>query len=76
MRSLSILSCCLWSKAKHQQHRYLKSLNRLLKVCYVPATFAVLIAFFFAVAIKSTNEANKATKAIFLVVCDPSMNEL
>jgi hypothetical protein len=27
-------------------HRYRKSLNRLLKVCYVPATSAVLIAFF------------------------------
>ncbi len=27
-------------------HRYQKSLNRLLKVCYVPATRAVLIAFF------------------------------
>ncbi len=27
-------------------HRYQKSLNRLLKVCYVPATSAVLIAFF------------------------------
>jgi hypothetical protein len=27
-------------------HRYRKSLNRLLKVCYVPATRAVLIAFF------------------------------
>ncbi len=27
-------------------HRYQKSLNRLLTVCYVPATSAVLIAFF------------------------------
>jgi hypothetical protein len=44
-------------------HRYQKSLNRLLKVCYVPATSAVLIAFFssfFAVAINSNDEANKA----------------
>jgi len=35
----------------------------LLKVCYVPATSAVLIAYFssfFAVAINFTNEANKA----------------
>ncbi len=42
----------------------IKSLqNRLLKVCYVPATSAGLnrlLCFFFAVAIKSTNEANKA----------------
>jgi hypothetical protein len=45
-------------------HRYQKSLNRLLKVCYVPAASAVLIAFFssfFAAAINSTNEANEAT---------------
>ncbi len=31
---------------KCSRHRYRKSLNRLLKVCYVPATSAVLIAFF------------------------------
>jgi hypothetical protein len=45
------------------KHRYRKSLNRLLKVCYVPSPSAVLIAFFssfFAAAINSTNEANKA----------------
>jgi hypothetical protein len=44
-------------------HRYRKSLNILLAVCYVPATSAVLVAFFssfFAAAINSTNEANKA----------------
>jgi hypothetical protein len=34
--------------------------NRLLKVCYVPATSATFLAFFVAVAINSTNEANKA----------------
>ncbi len=37
--------------------------NRLLKVCYVFATSATFLAFFFfflAVAINSTNEANKA----------------
>jgi hypothetical protein len=47
----------------HSSHRYRKSLNRLLMVCYVPATSAILIAFFscfFAEAINSTNEANKA----------------
>ncbi len=42
----------------------IKSLqNRLLKVCYVPPTSASLnrlLFFFFAVAINSTNEANKA----------------
>ncbi len=44
-------------------HRYQKSLKKLLKVCYVPATSAVLITFFssfFAAAINSANEANKA----------------
>jgi len=35
--------------------------NRLLKVCYVPATCAVLPRLlFFAAAINSTYEANKA----------------
>ena len=39
--------------------------NRLLKVCYVPATSAglpkdKLLLFFVAAAIDSTNEANKA----------------
>ncbi len=48
------------------KHRYRKSHNRLLKVCCVPATSAGLprISFFFsffvAVAIYSTNKANKA----------------
>jgi hypothetical protein len=44
-------------------HRYRKTKNRLLKVCYVPATSARLprvLFFFFDVAINSTNEANKA----------------
>ncbi len=40
-------------------------LNRLLKVCYVPATSAGLprvsfFSYFVAAAINSTNEANKA----------------
>jgi hypothetical protein len=43
--------------------------NRLLKVCYVPATsaslprvsFFILFYFFVAAAIDSTNEANKVT---------------
>jgi uncharacterized pyridoxamine 5'-phosphate oxidase family protein len=39
---------------------YQKSQNRLLRAFYVPATSAVLIAFFFAAAINSTNEANQA----------------
>jgi hypothetical protein len=40
--------------------------NRLLKVCYVPATSAssskakLLLFFFFAATINSTNEANNA----------------
>jgi hypothetical protein len=57
-------------------HRYRKYLNRLLKVCYVPVTSEVLIAFFssfFAAAINSTNEANKAASmhhyAVYLLRC-------
>jgi hypothetical protein len=38
----------------------IKRKNRLLKVCYVPATSATFLNFFLAVAINSTNEANKA----------------
>ncbi len=34
--------------------------NRLLKVCYVLATSATFLAFFLAMAINSTNEANNA----------------
>ena len=34
--------------------------NRLLKVCYVPATSAGLNGLLFSVAINNTNEANKA----------------
>jgi hypothetical protein len=34
--------------------------NRLLKVCYVPATSTPSKASFFAAIINSTNEANKA----------------
>jgi hypothetical protein len=40
--------------------------NRLLKVCYVPTTsttFLAFFSFFLAVAINSTNEANKAGSA-------------
>ncbi len=47
----------------HLIHRYRKFLNRLLKVCYVPATRAVLITFFssfFAAAINNIKEANRA----------------
>jgi hypothetical protein len=58
-------------------HRYRKSLNRLLKVCYVPkvVVITVFIAFFsfFAAAINSTNKANKAAGicrlAVYLVRC-------
>ncbi len=41
----------------------IKGKNRLLMVCYVPAaspTFLAFFSFFLAVAINSTNEANKA----------------
>jgi hypothetical protein len=49
-------------------HRYRKTKNRLLKVCYVPAASARLprlLFFFFDVAVKSTNEATwQAVSAI------------
>ncbi len=58
------LFSCLWlNTSVGLKHRYRKSLNRLPKVCFVPATSAVLLAFFssfFAAAINSTNEAKKA----------------
>jgi hypothetical protein len=34
--------------------------NRLIKVCYVPATSATFLAFFLAVAINNSNETCKA----------------
>ncbi len=58
-------------------HRYQKSKNRLLKVCYVQTTSASLqrvsffFSFFVAAAIDSTNEANKvplSSLSIFLDV--------
>ncbi len=68
----------LWPK-----HRYRKAKNRLLKFCYVPAISAAQNKLlFFAAAVYSTNEANKAglkqsifldvyePKVIFLVMCD------
>jgi hypothetical protein len=45
-------------------HRYRKAKNRLLKFCYVPATSAAqnrLLFYFFAAAVYSTTEANKAS---------------
>ncbi len=71
-----VFGCCLINKVMEQHHRYQKSPNRLLKVCYVPTcsspnrllkvcyvpTCSSFIASFsfFAVAINSTNEGNKA----------------
>jgi hypothetical protein len=42
--------------------------NRLLKVCYVPATSAAYSKAFFAAAINSTNKINKAGSPSFLDV--------
>jgi hypothetical protein len=45
-----------------QQIIDIKRKNRLLKVCFVPATSTTFLAFFsflLAVAINSTNETNK-----------------
>jgi hypothetical protein len=61
--SKKLMSGLYCIRAMLLDQRYRKYLNRLLKVCYVPTTSAVLIAFFssfFAAAINSTNEANKA----------------
>jgi hypothetical protein len=57
-----------------RNHRYRNAKKRLLKFCYVPATSAaqnrLLFFFFFAEAVYSTNEANKAglKQSIFLDV--------
>ncbi len=55
--------CILWSLLLSGFVIDIKSKNRLLKVCYVPATRTTFLAFFLyflAVAINSSNEANKA----------------
>jgi len=66
-------------------HRYRKSLNRLLKVCYVPATSAVLIAFFssyvllqpLTVLMKQTRQPDRAVKqSIYLDVYDYTTTRL
>ncbi len=64
-------------------HRYRKSLNRLLKVCCVPATSAILIAFFssfllwpLTVLMKQTRQPVHAVKqSIYLNVCDWHSNQ-
>ncbi len=63
-----LTSACNFWRGAHQTYRYWdKSIdienfqNRLLKVCYVPATSVGLNRLlFFAATINSTNEANKA----------------
>jgi hypothetical protein len=45
-----------------QLHRYQKSLNRLLKVSYVPAASAVLIAFFLLFLLRPLTELMKQTR--------------
>ncbi len=50
--------------SKGLRHRYQKKKNKLLKVCYVPATSATFLAFFLAVAIKSKqNQTRQAIRA-------------
>jgi hypothetical protein len=54
-----ILLCLTFSELQSIDIKSLQ--NRLLKVCYVPATGAGLPRFlFFAAAINNINEANKA----------------
>jgi heme/copper-type cytochrome/quinol oxidase subunit 3 len=55
--------CVNTSQMRTEQPIDIKRKNRLLMVCYVPATSATFLAFFsffLAVAINSTNETNKA----------------
>ncbi len=40
--------------------------NRLLKVCYAPTANSTFLAFFLAVAINSSSEANKAGLYVLL----------
>ncbi len=49
-------------------HRYQKSLNRLLKVCYVPATTPVLIAFFSSFLLRPLTVLMKQTIQLVFVV--------
>ncbi len=64
--------CFYFSMENGTAHRYRKTKNRLLKVCYVPATSASLPRLFYA-AINNTNEANKAGgtchKAVYILRC-------
>jgi hypothetical protein len=65
-----------------ENHRYKKSLKRLIKVCYVPATSAVLIAFFssfllwpLTVLMKQTRQLVRTIKqSIYLDVCGENKN--
>ncbi len=45
-------------------HRYRKTLNRLLKVCYVPTTSAVLIAFFSSFLLRPLTVLMKQTRQL------------
>ncbi len=70
----------LWQTAQRPSHRFWKSLNRLLKVCDVPATSTVLNSLFssfllrpLTVLIKQTRQPVCAIKqSIYLDVYGPS----
>ena len=62
------------NKAEHISHRYLSLQNRLLKVCYVPATIASLNRLLFllrplTVLMKQTRQAVHAVKQSILLRC-------
>jgi hypothetical protein len=59
--SIRILYCLLF---KYWDHRYRKSLFRLLKVCYVPTTSAVLIAFFSSFLMRQLTVLMKQTRQL------------
>jgi hypothetical protein len=45
-----------------ENHRYQKSLSRLLKVCYVPATSAILVAYFSSFLLRPLTVLMKQTR--------------
>jgi hypothetical protein len=55
--------------AIHQsKHRYQKSLNRLLKVCYVPATSTLLVAFFSSFLLQPLTVLMRQTRQVVCAI--------
>ncbi len=84
-RTRNVLTFCIIDMNINRlpiDHRYRKSLNRLLKVCYVPTTSAVLIAFFSSFLLQPLTVLMKQTRlpvfaikqSIYLDVCSRPTN--